>query len=258
MNISMHAYYKDAVKLYKSRSQIARVVTENWCRDNMYCPFCNNTSVKPFENNKKVYDFFCDNCGQQYQLKSKFSNIGKSIPDGEYHTMIRAINENRTPNLLLLSYLSDFIAVKNLVLLPKNLLFPNNIIKRKQLSVNARRAGWTGCNIDISGICDDGKVKIIEKGIVIDFADVRAKVHNIERLFSSDFKTGSWLNDILLIVTSQKEYFDLDKMYSYSDFLKLRHPENNNIRAKIRQQLQFLRDEGYVEFLDRGNYRRLR
>jgi type II restriction enzyme len=30
---------------------------------------------------------------------------------------------------------------------------------------------------------------------------------------------------------------------------------NNNVKAKIRQQLQFLRDKSAIEFIGRGRYR---
>ena len=39
--------------------------------------------------------------------------------------------------------------------------------------------------------------------------------------------------------------------------LQARHPQNNNIRPKIRQQLQVLRDKGVIEFLGRGLYRKI-
>ncbi|HDT15115.1 MAG TPA: hypothetical protein ENN55_02790 [Firmicutes bacterium] len=32
------------------------------------------------------------------------------------------------------------------------------------------------------------------------------------------------------------------------------HPENRNIKPKIRQQLQFLRDKGYLYFEGKGRY----
>jgi type II restriction enzyme len=34
-----------------------------------------------------------------------------------------------------------------------------------------------------------------------------------------------------------------------------KHINNNNVEAKIRQQLQLLRDKGFIEFAERGNYR---
>jgi type II restriction enzyme len=36
--------------------------------------------------------------------------------------------------------------------------------------------------------------------------------------------------------------------------LKARHPSNNNIQAKIRQQLQFLRDRNIIDFIGHGKY----
>jgi len=49
----------------------------------------------------------------------------------------------------------------------------------------------------------------------------------------------------------------LEELYAFSERrLAARFPENDHVRAKIRQQLQRLRDEGEIEFLDeRGAYR---
>ena len=38
--------------------------------------------------------------------------------------------------------------------------------------------------------------------------------------------------------------------------MALKHPNNNNIRAKIRQQLQQLRDRGIISFLGNGRYQK--
>jgi type II restriction enzyme len=52
-----------------------------------------------------------------------------------------------------------------------------------------------------------------------------------------------------------KKEFELKEIYKFEEDLKILHPENNNIKAKIRQQLQFLRNKDYLEFLGRGKYR---
>lgn len=53
--------------------------------------------------------------------------------------------------------------------------------------------------------------------------------------------------------------FTLEQMYLFEILLKKIYPNNNHIRDKIRQQLQILREYGYVEFIDdQGRYRRLR
>ncbi|MGB7255738.1 MAG: hypothetical protein WBC94_19290 [Xanthobacteraceae bacterium] len=44
-------------------------------------------------------------------------------------------------------------------------------------------------------------------------------------------------------------------MYAYEDQLSRLYPENRNVKPKIRQQLQFLRDQGYLDFVSRGYYR---
>ena len=71
---------------YKSSTQIARVLTEDWVGRNVYCPICGRPVIHHYENNRPVADFYCD-CGSQFELKSKHSadgSIGKKVSDGEY------------------------------------------------------------------------------------------------------------------------------------------------------------------------------
>ncbi|WP_226939371.1 hypothetical protein [Psychrobacter cryohalolentis] len=49
----------------------------------------------------------------------------------------------------------------------------------------------------------------------------------------------------------------LNQVYAFADLLKLKYPENNHIKDKIRQQLQILRDRGIIKFLGRGHYQKL-
>lgn len=46
-------------------------------------------------------------------------------------------------------------------------------------------------------------------------------------------------------------------MYSFESELRLKYPENNFIKDKIRQQLQYLRDKGFIEFKSPGNYKKI-
>jgi type II restriction enzyme len=48
--------------------------------------------------------------------------------------------------------------------------------------------------------------------------------------------------------------FTLAQVYAHEAALARLHPQNRNIRPKIRQQLQILRDLGLIEFLGRGTY----
>jgi type II restriction enzyme len=51
---------------YKSSSQIARVLTEGWVKQNSYCPSCGNNILNKFENNAPVADFICVKCNSEY------------------------------------------------------------------------------------------------------------------------------------------------------------------------------------------------
>ena len=54
-----------------------------------------------------------------------------------------------------------------------------------------------------------------------------------------------------------KEKFTLEEVYSFEQTLKQKYPNNNFIKDKIRQQLQLLRDKGIIEFVGRGNYKKI-
>lgn len=54
-----------------------------------------------------------------------------------------------------------------------------------------------------------------------------------------------------------KNEFTLEDVYRFENELSILHPENKHIRDKIRQQLQILRDKGYLDFVSRGYYRLL-
>ncbi|HLS70918.1 MAG TPA: hypothetical protein VK027_04580 [Chitinophagaceae bacterium] len=57
------------------------------------------------------------------------------------------------------------------------------------------------------------------------------------------------------LIKNQK--FTLKEMNNFEFYLKEKYPNNNNITAKIRQQLQDLRDLGLIEFLGNGEYKKL-
>ncbi|MEN9756212.1 MAG: hypothetical protein RL755_399, partial [Pseudomonadota bacterium] len=148
MNLSFNT---KLIEGYSSNSQIARVLTENWVRENSYCPCCGETSLNEFQNNKPVADFYCNTCNEEFELKSKKGNFSNTITDGAYSTMIERINSNQNPNFFFLTYTKNW-SVNNFLIIPKQFFTTEIIVKRKQLSEKARRAGWIGCNIDISNV----------------------------------------------------------------------------------------------------------
>ena len=54
-----------------------------------------------------------------------------------------------------------------------------------------------------------------------------------------------------------KQFFTLDEINKFENHLKTIYTSNNSILPKIRQQLQYLRDLGLIEFLGNGEYKKL-
>jgi type II restriction enzyme len=51
-----------------------------------------------------------------------------------------------------------------------------------------------------------------------------------------------------------KAEFALDDVYAFESELQAAHPKNRNVKPKIRQQLQVLRDLGFIQFTGQGRY----
>jgi len=137
--------------------------------------------------------------------------------------------------------------------------FTSEIIeKRNPLPTTAKRAGWVGCNIDLSNIPSSGKIFLVQNGTRVMKDEVLSKWQNTAFLSSYKGATKGWLLDILkCVVTINSSSFTLNDMYAFSETLKIKHPENRHIKDKIRQQLQVLRDKGLIDFKGGGNYEKV-
>lgn len=246
----------DVASHYSSSSQQIRVMTEGWVNQSVFCPNCGN-KLSHFENNTPVGDFYCGHCWEEYELKSKNGDVGKKIVDGAYATMIERLTSDNNPNFFFLTYEKSTLQIRNFLTIPKYFFVPNIIEQRKALSPTARRAGWVGCNIVVSGIPEFGKIYYIQNGVVKPKKEVLEKWNRTEFVKTTrDIEAKGWLLDVLLCVERiRKEEFTLDEMYAFESYLQAKHPLNNNVKPKIRQQLQFLRDRGLIEFVGRGKYR---
>lgn len=245
---------------YHSGSQISRVLTEDWMERNMFCPVCGAPVLGHYEANKPVADFFCNDCKSDFELKSKESKaavIGHKIADGAYGTMIERITSLRNPHLFVMTYANW--TVNNLLIIPKFFFVPGIIEKRKPLADTARRTGWTGCNIEIGNIPESGKIFIIKNSRQEDKSQVIDQYQRTLSLQTTKIETRGWLLDVLKCVERiPNDNFNLDEVYAFADELQQKHPENNFVHDKIRQQLQYLRDKGFVQFVERGKYRKIR
>lgn len=246
----------DVAKEYISQSQRIRVMTEYWVKNSIFCPNC-GTDLSSFENNKPVADFYCKSCREEYELKSKNGNVGKKIVDGAYSAMIERLESENNPNFFFLSYEKASLAIKNFLTIPKYFFVPSIIEERNALGPTARRAGWVGCNIVMKDVPELGKIYYVQNGRIIEKNEVLNKWNNTEFIKSArNIEAKGWLLDVLLCVERiNKEEFSLVEVYSFESYLQAKHPSNKNVQAKIRQQLQFLRDRKVIEFLGRGKYR---
>ena len=241
---------------YKSQSQKIRVLTENWVNDEIFCPNC-GCNVSEYENNKPVGDFYCSNCSEDYELKSKKDSMGNKIVDGAYKTMIERLQSSTNPNFFFLNYDLKKYEILNFAVIPKHFFVPEIIEKRKPLSQNARRAGWVGCNILLQDIPESGKIFYIkdkqkeDKNKILENWQKTLFLRN-----STKSELRGWILDVMKCIDKiGKEEFTLDEIYSFENELKLKYKDNKFIKDKIRQQLQFLRNKGYIEFVNRGVYK---
>lgn len=242
----------------KSGCQIARRVTEGWAGGNLYCPSCESRRIRPMPHNSQAVDFICPVCSSVFQLKAGRRWSEAKVPDAGYGAMMRALQSDSVPNLLVLQYTVDW-RVRNLLIVPSFFFTPSSIEKRKPLSPTARRAGWIGCNILLSQIAEIGKIRLVRDGRVADAADVRDQYARIRPLATVAVERRGWSLDVLrLVQRAGRSIFELSDAYTLENELARLYPHNRNIRPKIRQQLQVLRDTGFIRFLGRGRYELIR
>jgi len=242
---------------YKSLSQEIRVLSEDWVGQSIYCPNCGHVEIKRHPNNKPVADFYCSGCNEEYELKSKKDSMGVKIVDGAYDTMIERLQSSNNPNFFLLNYNFENYSIKNFLVIPKHFFVTEIIEKRNPLALTARRSGWIGCNILLRSIPETGKIFYVRNG----------KIESKERVLSTWKKTlflreekdnlaKGWLLDVMRCIEQLGESnFTLEEIYNFENQLVQLHPKNKHVKDKIRQQLQVLRDKGYLEFTMRGQYR---
>jgi type II restriction enzyme len=254
MDLSFQAGLADA---YKSPLQRTRVLSEHWVGSQAYCPGCGYAHIVSYPNYSRIADFYCCSCDEGYELKSQKRSFGAKIVDGAYSTMMNRLAGGRNPNFLLLSYEPHFLTVLNLLVVPKHFFTPDIIEKKRTLSATARRAGWTGCNVVLSGIPIAGRISLVRDGIIVPKAQVLATWR--KTLFLRDQQNVTargWLLNVMKRIENLKQQaFSIDQMYRFEDDLRRIYPRNLHIKEKIRQQLQVLRDKGYLEFAGRGTYR---
>jgi type II restriction enzyme len=248
--------FEEAAIAFESPSQKARVWTESWVGQQLYCPNCGAPSLSKYPNNRPVADFSCVSCAEDYELKSQKGRFGAKVNDGAFRAMCERLAANNNPNLLLMNYDLARLTVTDLIVVPKQFFVRDVIEERKPLAANARRAGWIGCNILLSQIPEAGKVFVVRNGAPVEKRVVLESWKRTLFLREQAPEARGWLIEVMRCVEELgRSEFTLEEVYAYEEQLSRLYPGNLHVRPKIRQQLQVLRDQGYLEFLTRGRYR---
>ena len=239
----------------RGATQVVRVITERWFAGFGYCLACQSEVLTPTRANTRACDFLCPSCAAPYELKSSAKILGARVVDGEYKTMMGKIAAGTAPTLMLLQYAPGW-KIENLVALHSVFLTPAIVEARNPLGPTARRAGWQGCNLRVDRVPPDGRIALVRGGVVSEKAEVRRQFELSARFGDLPLARRGWAGLVLAAVRKiGKAEFTLAEVYAFKETMHAVYPGNSHVRDKIRQQMQVLRDLGYVEFVGRGSYR---
>lgn len=142
-----------------------------------------------------------------------------------------------------------------------DIVFVNKVVSDFNLISNDHKTGeiLSSHIIKVKEILS--KMPVNERIIIPNFdININEEKNDILKI-TNDSITSSltgWKLEVFKCVDSISEQtFSLNKVYEFENDLKKIYPENENITHKIRQQLQYLRDLGLIEFLGNGKYRKL-
>lgn len=252
----MHLQFdRSLIDGYASPTQRVRRMSEAWVAANIYCIACPATRIQPLDANTKARDFRCPQCNEVFELKATKSPFGHRDAAGAYSAMSHRITTDEAPNLMLLRYSGTTWEVLDLVLVPRHFMTLEILQKRPPLATTARRAGWVGCNIRLDRLPMSGRVHLVRDGVALHPQGCREAW--LRMLFLRSRPTQrSWLIAIMERIERLDPEFSLEQLYMLEPEFRADFPGNAHIRPKIRQQLQVLRDAGYLQFLGQARYRR--
>ncbi|RYG87197.1 MAG: restriction endonuclease [Alphaproteobacteria bacterium] len=249
--------FAEPTAVYTGPTQTARSVTEAWVALHGFCPNCPADHLPQLPNNSPVADFRCGACGEEYELKAKRGKLGRSIPDGAFSTMTARLAAANNPSLFAMSYDRAAARVTDLILVPSHFFTPEIIQAKNPSHPKGRSNPWVGCNILIGQVPASGRISLIHAGVPAPKAEVRAAWAATRFLRDEGLKARGWLLAVMGAVEAVgRPEFTLAEVYAQEGRLAALYPGNNNVRPKIRQQLQLLRDRGWLAFDGRGRYRR--
>ena len=133
---------------------------------------------------------------------------------------------------------------------------PSAIIKCPPLSATARRAGWVGCNFALNQIPVEARIAVVTEKAIVPATEVRERFKRVKPLKDISVTQRGWTLDVLNAVRRLgKKEFTTSDAYAFAREMEKLHPDNRHVKDKIRQQLQVLRDMGFLHHIERGIWR---
>lgn len=250
--------FEEPPAAFRGPTQRARWQTEGWVAERLFCPNCTADRLNPHVANRPVADFWCGTCGEDYELKAAKSAFGAKVVDGAYAAMMARLAAPSRPNLILMRYTPAPPSVRDLILVPAQFFSESLIEERPPTWPKGRSAPWIGCNIRIGDLPDEGRIRLWRDGAPTSREHVRETWRRSLFLRSLRPDAQGWLLEVWKAVQAiGAREFTLADVYAHEARLAAAFPGNNNVRPKIRQQLQVLRDHGLLAFDGGGRYRRL-
>ena len=136
---------------FVSGSQIARVAVESWAAANVSCWRC-RSALLLVPTNAALLDAMCGASGHQVQIKAVNGVAGDVLTGAAYGPIARRLAEGPLPDYLVVSYDRPRAAVVIAEFIAGEAIVTKRVVPRSPLGPNAKRAGWIGSTIDVSGL----------------------------------------------------------------------------------------------------------
>ncbi|MGC8485772.1 MAG: DpnI domain-containing protein [Candidatus Baltobacteraceae bacterium] len=136
---------------YSSARQVARVAVEAWAARNIRCWRC-SSSLLLLPANTALIDAVCSNAGHEVQVKAVAGVARDHILGAAYQPLRSRLERAGLPDYLIVSYDRPRAAVLLAEFIDGNAITAERVLERTPLAATARRAGWVGSTLDLTGL----------------------------------------------------------------------------------------------------------
>jgi DNA phosphorothioation-dependent restriction protein DptH len=145
----------------------------------------------------------------------------------------------------------------SLEILPSGKAITNAVSKIHITSLGDRFNEWKEKNLPKSEIEPNHNLPNEENKVNSNLKN--SNILEIPKYLYKDSDTKKFKEDILDCIDQiQNNIFTLPDLYIFEKHLSVRHPENDSIKRSIRKNLEELKDDGYLQFITPGKYKKLK